>query len=83
MIKKFSVTIPALSDEERVGYIYLPPSYETNTDTHYPVMYMFDGQNIFYDEDATYKTSWGMSKYLEENPVDMIIVAIASLTLAG
>ena len=83
MIKKFSVTIPALSDEERVGYIYLPPSYETNTDTHYPVMYMFDGQNIFYDEDATYKTSWGMSKYLEENPVDMIIVAIASSTIGN
>ena len=32
MIKKFPVTIPSLSDEERVGYIYLPPSYETNTE---------------------------------------------------
>ena len=42
MVKKFSITIPTLSDEERVGYIYLPPSYETDTDTNYPVMYMFD-----------------------------------------
>ena len=59
MIKKFSVTIPALSDEERVGYIYLPPSYETNTDTHYPVMYMFDGQNIFYERKTGIMTSTG------------------------
>ena len=83
MIKKFSITIPTLSDEERVGYIYLPPSYETDTDTNYPVMYMFDGQNIFFDEDATYKTSWGLSSYLEDNPVNMIIIAISSSTIGN
>ena len=83
MIKKFPVTIPSLSDEERVGYIYLPPSYETNTETKYPVMYMFDGQNIFFDEDATYKTSWNFSNYLECNPVDIIIIAISSSTIGS
>ena len=81
MIKKFTITIPSLSTEERDGYIYFPPSYDQNTDSRYPVMYMFDGQNIFYDEDATYKTSWGMSNYLEENPIDIIIIAISSSTL--
>lgn len=81
MIKKFSLTIPPLSgNEERAGYIYLPPTYEENTNSRYPVLYMFDGQNIFFDEDATYKTSWGLSNYLEHNPVDMIIIAIASST---
>ena len=75
MIKKFSLTIPPLSgNEERAGYIYLPPTYEENTNSRYPVLYMFDGQNIFFDEDATYKTSWGLSNYLEHNPVDMIIL---------
>ena len=78
MIKKFSITIPPLSGkEERVGYIYFPPTYDSNTEDRYPVMYMFDGQNIFFDEDATYKTSWGMSDYLSNNPLEMIIIAIS------
>lgn len=83
MIKKFSITIPTLSDEERVGYIYLPPAYDTDTNKNYPVMYMFDGQNIFFDEDATYKTSWGLSSYLDSNPMDMIIIAISSSTIGN
>lgn len=83
MIKKFPITITSLSNEERIGYIYLPPSYESNTDTNYPVMYMFDGQNIFFDDDATYKTSWNFNNYLENNPVDIIIIAISSSTIGS
>ena len=26
----------------------------------YPVMYFFDGHNLFRDEDATYGKSWGL-----------------------
>lgn len=81
MVKKFKISIPALSDEERVGYIYLPPSYDSDINSHYPVMYMFDGQNVFFDEDATYKTSWGLSDYLEHNPAKIIIIAISSSTI--
>ena len=77
MIHKFSITIPPLTGEtERNGYIYLPDNYNTDTDKRYPVMYMFDGHNVFYDEDATYGTSWGMAEYLEKNPTDLIIIAI-------
>ena len=83
MVKKFKISIPALSDEERVGYIYLPPSYDSDIDSHYPVMYMFDGQNVFFDEDATYKTSWGLSDYLEHNPAKIIIIAISSSTIGS
>lgn len=83
MIKKFSVVIPKLSEEERVGYIYFPPTYDEDTERRYPVMYMFDGQNIFFDEDATYKTSWGVAKYLESNPLDMIIIGISSSTIGS
>ena len=65
MIKKWNVTIPKLSgDKSRKAYIYLPDSYEKDTTKHYPVMYMFDGHNVFFDEDATYGKSWGMYKYL-------------------
>ena len=50
MVKKWDVTIPQLSgDAKRTAYIYLPKSYETETDRRYPVMYMFDGHNVFFD----------------------------------
>ena len=65
MVKKWKVKIPALSGEmERRAYIYLPASYNQNTTRRYPVMYMFDGHNVFFDADATYGKSWGMNKYM-------------------
>lgn len=77
MLKKWNVTIPKLSGEkERKAYIWLPETYEKDTGKRYPVMYMFDGHNVFLDEDATYGKSWGMAKYMEENPRDLIIVAV-------
>lgn len=77
MIHNFNITIPPLTgDAKRKGYIYLPDDYDIATDKRYPVMYMFDGHNVFYDKDATYGTSWGMADYLKENPTDIIIVAI-------
>ena len=35
-----------------------------DTQERYPVMYFFDGHNLFYDEDATYGTSWGLKGFL-------------------
>ena len=77
MVYKWNVTIPKLSgDTPRRTYIWLPEDYEETSDKRYPVMYMFDGHNVFFDEDATFGKSWGMAKYLEENPKDLIIVAV-------
>ena len=77
MIKKWNVTIPKLSgDKSRKAYIYLPDSYEKDTTKRYPVMYMFDGHNVFFDEDATYGKSWGMYKYLTEAKKELIVVAV-------
>ena len=77
MVKKWNVTIPKLSgDTPRRAYIWLPEDYEENPDKRYPVMYMFDGHNVFFDEDATFGKSWGMAKFMQENPKDLIIVAV-------
>ena len=66
MVKKWNVTIPKLSgDKERLAYIWLPDDYEANPEKRYPVMYMFDGHNVFFDEDATYGKSWGMAQYIQ------------------
>lgn len=77
MLKKWYVTIPELSgDQERRAYIYLPESYQKEVQRRYPVMYMFDGHNIFLDEDATYGKSWGMKKFMEDSKKQLIIVAV-------
>ena len=77
MVKKWNLTIPALSgDDQRRAYIYLPASYEKNPDKHYPVMYMFDGHNVFFDSDATYGKSWGMNKYMQSSKKELILVAV-------
>ena len=66
MVIKWDVTIPRLSgDTPRRAYIYLPESYDEEPDRRYPVMYMFDGHNVFFDEDATFGKSWGMNDYME------------------
>lgn len=77
MVKKWAVTIPKLTGEKtRRAYIYLPESYEKQKDRKYPVMYMFDGHNVFFDSDATYGKSWGMNKYMTESKKELIIVAV-------
>ncbi|MBE6959263.1 MAG: alpha/beta hydrolase [Ruminococcaceae bacterium] len=77
MVKKWYVEIPQLSqDMQRRVYLYLPESYDKNKDARYPVMYMFDGHNVFFDKDATYGKSWGMNKYMQESKKELIIVAV-------
>ena len=64
MIDKWNITIPELTGEEsRRAYIYLPDSWQRNPELRYPVLYMFDGHNVFFDEDATYGKSWGLGEY--------------------
>lgn len=76
MVKKWNITIPQLSgDATRRVYLYLPEDYKT-TDQRYSVLYMFDGHNVFFDKDATYGKSWGMADYLDENPRELIVVAV-------
>ncbi len=77
MVKKWLTTIPKLSgDKTRRVYLYLPSSYEKNITKRYPVMYMFDGHNVFFDSDATYGKSWGMNKFMTQTKKDLIIVAV-------
>ena len=77
MLKKWDVTLPELTGEQkRRAYIYLPDFYDIDESRRYPVMYMFDGHNVFVDEDATYGKSWGMKNYMDWNRKPLIIVAV-------
>ncbi len=77
MIKTWNVTIPELTGkEERKAYIYLPVGYELEPEERYPVLYMFDGHNVFFDTDATYGKSWGLGEYLDEFELPLIVAAV-------
>lgn len=77
MIHKFEIAIPVLNANlMRKGYAYIPDNYNEYSEKRYPVMYMFDGHNVFFDEDSSYGTSWRMADYLKNNPANVIIIAI-------
>jgi predicted alpha/beta superfamily hydrolase len=37
---------------------------------------MFDGQNVFFDSDATYGKCWGMKEYMDFTDTEVIIAAV-------
>ena len=77
MIKFWDITIPELTDDqERNAYIYVPDSYHRDKNKRYPVLYMFDGHNVFFDSHATYGKSWGMKEYLENTDTELIVAAV-------
>ncbi|MBN1945175.1 MAG: Ig-like domain-containing protein [Bradymonadales bacterium] len=45
--------------------IYLPESYESQTDRRYPVLYMHDGQNLFHDNQAAFGVAWEVDDTLD------------------
>ena len=59
MIEKIKVALPPrLSRRPRTVYVYVPDDAAEEPESRYPVLYMFDGHNVFFDEDATYGKSW-------------------------
>mgnify|MGYP002733458245 FL=1 len=77
MVKKWSVNYPAVNGtEQRRVYVHLPRMYEADPDRRYPVLYMFDGQNVFFDADATYGKSWGVADYLDYTDTPLIAAAV-------
>ena len=69
--------IPQLN-RDRTVRVYLPPGY-ANTDKHYPVLYMHDGQNLF-DDATSYSGEWRVDKSLNlmahKGELELIVVGI-------
>ncbi len=77
MILTFKRQIRSITGREgRKVYVYLPDGYEDDPEARFPVLYMFDGHNVFFDEDATYGKSWGMKEFLEEHDLPLMVVAV-------
>ena len=74
MVEKWYIKIIPLNLERQI-HVYLPKDYFTSS-KNYPVLYMFDGHNLFFDEDATFGSAWKMNDYLDQINGDLIIVGI-------
>ena len=76
MIIVRKIQIPGMETKKpRRLYIYLPQDYH-QSERRYPVLYMFDGHNVFYDSHATYGKSWGMKEYLRKTKLPLIVVGV-------
>src|SRR4029453_571266 len=57
---------------------YLPPGYQQNPLRRFPVVYMQDGKNLFFPEDAFLGRDWQVDEALslldEMNAVDRVVV---------
>lgn len=73
---------PLEFDSTRLGRrhqirVYLPPGYEENTLKRYPVLYMQDGQNLFFPEEA-FAADWQVDRTVgmldSMNAIDEFVV---------
>ena len=77
MIETWKIPVtPVTGREPRTVYVYLPTDEAQQKAERFPVLYMFDGHNVFFDEDATYGKSWGMGEYLDWTDAGLIVVAV-------
>ncbi len=75
MVDIFDIEIPSLvKGKTRRAFVYLPENYGNGR--RFPVMYMFDGHNLFSDSDATYGKSWGLADYLDKTNTPLIIASV-------
>ncbi len=72
-VEVFRLGIAPLKQSPRKVYVYLPNDYDTS-DRVYPVLYMFDGHNLFSDKTATYGKCWGIRDYLEQNDIPLVVI---------
>jgi predicted alpha/beta superfamily hydrolase len=56
-------TVPGFLSGRRV-WVYLPPDYHVRVDQRYPVLYMFDGQNVF-DQATSFAGEWEVDETCE------------------
>lgn len=74
---RVDVTTLMLRDRRVVVRIYLPADYE-RTDHRYPVLYMFDGHNLFDRTTSTYNKEWRIDETMEwigrDTPYDPAVV---------
>ena len=77
MIKRHFFSIPGLTGrKKRRITVWLPEAYGVDPEARYPTLYLFDGQNVFFDEEAAFGVSWGLAEFLSETGLHLIAVGV-------
>lgn len=74
MVTKFEVWFPPAGENRRI-HMYLPDDYD-QSEERYPVVYMFDGHNLYFDQDATYGKALGMKEFLDHWGKKILVVGV-------
>ncbi len=74
MVEKFEVWFSPAEEHRRI-HLYLPEDYHW-TEERYPVVYMFDGHNLYFDSDATFGTCLGLKDFLDHWGKKLIVVGM-------
>jgi len=68
----------AILGRKHLARVYLPPGYHENTLRRYPVIYMQDGKNLFFPEDAFLGREWQVDEAIHlldaMNAMDRVVV---------
>ncbi len=72
-VRTFSLGVKPQTQSPRRIYVYLPTGYEKSSRI-YPVLYMFDGHNLFFDETATFGKCWGIKDYLDSHNIPLVVI---------
>ena len=72
-VSSFTLEAPQLNTTKKI-WLYLPENYES-TKKKYPVIYMFDAQNLF-DSKTSYVGEWNIDEKLDSLKAKVIIVGI-------
>ena len=68
----------AILGRKHLVRVYLPPGYDENTLRRYPVLYMQDGKNLFFPEEAFLGREWDVDEAMHlldaMNAVDRVVV---------
>lgn len=78
LINTFDMYVDDLKRDKTI-HVYLPPDYHRNERT-YPVLYMHDGQNLFYEDLSAYGNIWNIHSTMDDlassSGKSMIVVGI-------
>ena len=74
MSKVETLYLKFIDGNKRRVDVYLPNGY--NTSKKYKVIYFHDGQNLFFDSEATYGASWKIKDICDEHSYPFIIAGI-------
>ncbi len=74
MVEKFDFWFSPAGENRRI-HLYLPEGCG-RTGERYPVLYMFDGHNLYFDSDATFGKSLGLKDFLDHWGKKLIVVGM-------